>query len=144
MEVDFALLADGVAQRPDGKIDIFGAAIDTVNTAQVPVMHPQLTLVLRFLISRHEAENEHHVDVILMGDDGTEIARASGEMNASTSEQLDTVPAGRKIGIQIVLVFANLVFPAFGPYQFVIHWDGNEARPPIALHVARLPQAPAA
>jgi hypothetical protein len=141
MDVDFALLADGVAQRPDGKIDIFGAAIDNIFASQVPAMHPQLSLVLRFLVSRHEAESPHQIDVILMGADGAELARAHGDTSSPPAEQLDAVPAGRRIAIQAVLVFANVVFPAYGLYHFAIHWDGTEARSPIVLSVAELPQA---
>jgi hypothetical protein len=143
MDVDFALLADGVAQRPDGKLDIFGAAIDIIFAPQTPAMHPQLSLVLRILVTRHEAENPHTIDVILLSADGAEIARARGETTPLTAEQLDAVPAGRRIALQAVLAFANLVFPTHGSYHFAIHWDGTEARPPIALHVSQPPQAAA-
>jgi hypothetical protein len=142
MDVDFALLADGVAQRADGKIDIFGASIDNVMAPQVPAIHPQLSLILRFLVSRHEAERPHEIDVILMSADGAEIARAHGDTSAPPAEQLDAVPAGRRIAIQAVLVFANLVFPAYGLYHFAIHWDGTEARSPIVLSVTEPPEQP--
>jgi hypothetical protein len=47
MDVDFAILADGVAQRPDGKLDLFGAGFDNINATQVPTVHPQFTLALQ-------------------------------------------------------------------------------------------------
>jgi hypothetical protein len=141
MEVDFATLADGVAQRPDGKVDIFGAGIDNINALQVPAQHPSITLVMRFLVTRHEAENPHQLQVILMGADGNELARSTGEV-VIPAEQAENLPAGRSLGVNLVLQFAGLVFPTFGAYQFSILWDGNEARPAIPLVVSEV-QPPA-
>lgn len=138
MDVDFAILADGVAQRPDGKLDVYGAGIDNISAAQVPARHPQLTLAIRFLLSRHEAENDHRLDIILMGADGAEVARATGEVSIP-GDQLENIPAGRPLGIAVVMHFAGLVFPTYGAYQFSILWDGNEARAPLSLTVTELP-----
>lgn len=143
MEVDFAILADGVAQRPDGKVDMFGAGIDNINAAQVPAQHPQITLVIRILLTRHEAENDHQLQIVLMGADGQEIARANGDLSIP-HDQLENAPAGRPIGVSVVLQFAGLVFPAFGAYHFSILWDGNEARPPLRLTVSQNPAPDAA
>src|SRR5438093_172299 len=62
VDFDFAILADGVAQRPDGKLDIFGAGFDTIYAAAVPARHHQIAFALRLFLSRHEAENPHRVD----------------------------------------------------------------------------------
>jgi hypothetical protein len=140
MEVDFAILADGVAQRPDGKLDLFGAAFDNISAAVVPAMHPSLSLAMRIFLSRHEAQNAHVLEVILMSADGVETARARADVNPIPQERLDEAPAGRLIGVGSVLQFANLVFPDFGIYHFAILWDGNEARSPIALALTQLPQ----
>jgi len=141
VEVDFATLADGVAQRPDGKLDIFGAGIDNISAVAVPTQHPQITLVIRFLLSRHEAETQHQLQVILMGDDGAEIARTGGEV-AISPDQVESLQAGRRLGVNVVMQFGGLIFPTFGAYQFSILWDGNEARSALPLSVTHV-QSPA-
>lgn len=142
MDLDYAILADGVSPRPDGKIDIFGAGWDTIFTASVPAMHPQITLAARVLVSTHEAAHAHSLEVILQAADGAELARAAGGIDPLDDEQRGKIPAGRQIGIALVLNFQNLVFAAYGAYQLVIQWDGNEARPPLRLFVERPPRAP--
>jgi hypothetical protein len=137
VDLDYAMLADGVTPRPDGKLDIYGAGWDTIWTADVPTVHARLVLALRLLISRTEAEHPHKLDVIIQTADGTEIGRAGGSLDAMPAEGRQQIPAGRKAGLAMVMNFENLVFPAFGDYQIVIQWDGNEPRPPLRLVVAR-------
>ena len=67
MDLDFALLADGVTRRQDGKLDIYGAGFDTIHSRAVPAQHARLVLVARILVSRHEAEHDHRLDVVLSG-----------------------------------------------------------------------------
>lgn len=137
MEVDFALLTDGVSQRPDGKFDLFGAGFDTIFAPATPARHASLTLAIRILLTRQEAQNPHRIQVFLLHADGAEIARVEGQMTALPAEVVDTLPAGRRIAIVPLLQFNGLVFPTFGPYHIAIHWDGNEARSPIPLFVER-------
>lgn len=139
MDLDYAILADGVSARPDGKLDIYGAAWDTIFAVAVPARHPQLTLAIRVLISQHEAEHPHNLTVILQGADGSELARAQGAVEPVPPEQRAQLPAGRKAGIGVVLNFQNVVFPDYGAYQLVIQWDGNELRDPLRLFVETLP-----
>jgi hypothetical protein len=139
MDFDYAILADGVAQRPDGKLDIFGAGFDTIFAAAVPARHHQMAFAIRLFLTRQEAESPHKVEVILLDADGAVIARVAGETSPPTQEQLDSIPAGRKIQIGAVLQFAGLVFPTYGAYHFAIHWDGTEARPPVVLYLQPLP-----
>ena len=54
-------------------------------------------------------------------------------------EQRQLIAATRRVGISLVLNFEKLVFPAFGDYQIVIQWDGNEIRPPLQLILAQTP-----
>jgi hypothetical protein len=139
MDLDFALLADGVSHRPDGKLDVYGAGFDTILAAGVPARHPRLVLAVRVLLSRHEAERSHDLDVILQAADGMEIARAHGDLAPVEADQRAQIPPGRKLGVGLILAFEDLVFPEYGAYQLVIQWDGNEARPPLQLSVAKLP-----
>jgi hypothetical protein len=139
VEIEYALLADGVAPRPDGKMDIFGAGVDTIWAASAPAQHSQISLVLAVSLARHEAENPHHIDVIVQDADGEEIVRAQGDIPALDAAQLDAMPAGRRLIIRPVLTFGGLTLPHFGMYQFVVMWDGNEARSPILLGVSEMP-----
>jgi hypothetical protein len=136
MELDFAVLADGVTPRPDGKLDIFGAGFDTIHAESVPARHPRLTLAVRILVSRHESEHEHRLDVVLQGADGAELARAHAQVPAMPVEVREQIAPGRKVGVGMVLNFDGVVFPAFGDYQLALQWDGNEPRLPLLLRVA--------
>jgi hypothetical protein len=141
MDLDYAILADGVTARPDGKIDIFGAGWDTIWASNVPAVHPQLTLAARVLLSSHEAAHPHSLEVILQAADGAELARATGEVQPLDGEQRQQIPPGRQVGLALVLNFQNVAFQAYGAYQLVIQWDANEARPPLRLFV-EAPPAP--
>jgi hypothetical protein len=135
MELDFALLADGVAQRPDRKLDIYGAGFDAILAPDVPARHALLALAVRVLLSRHEAEHNHELDVILQTADGAELARAHGELPPIDEAMRAEIPAGRRLGVGLILTFDNLVFPEYGAYQIVLQWDGNEIRSPLQLSV---------
>lgn len=139
MDLDFAMLADGVAPRPDGKLDIYGAGWDTIFAARVPAQHARLVLALRILLSRHEAEHDHRIDVVIQAPDGDDLARANGSFPPLSEEVRDNLAPGQRFGIGTVLNFENVIFPDFGNYQIVIQWDGNEARPPLRLTVAEPP-----
>jgi hypothetical protein len=141
VDLDFAVLADGVTSRPDGKLDIFGAGFDTVWSSAVPARHARLALVVRVLLSRHETEHPHRLDVVIQAADGAELARARGDLEPLPDEARNQIPAGTQFGVGMVLNFDNVVFPAYGNHHVVVKWDGNEARPPLRLSVAPLPSS---
>ncbi len=139
MDLDYAIVADGVSSRPDGKVDIYGAGFDTILAPSAPAAHPRLVVAVRLLLSRHEMEHSHEVVVALQAADGAELARATGQLAPVPPELRDSVRAGRQGAVQLALNFENLVFPAFGFYQLVILWDGSEPRPAIRLQLAETP-----
>jgi hypothetical protein len=141
MNVDFAVLADGAGQRPDGKMDIYGAGVDTLHATAVPVGHPRLAIVMRLLLSTDEIDQPHRLEAVLTAADGTEIARAEGSVPPLSSEQREALDLSRPFGIAVTFSFENLVFPNFGPYAFVIRWDGVEVREPLPLYVVQVVQA---
>lgn len=143
-ELDYLVLADGATQRPDGKIDLYGAGFDNIAAPAVPARHPQLSIVLRILISVHEAESAHRLDLILMSEDGPEIARAQAVFDPIADEAREQVASGDRIGIGAVVNLAGLIFPAYGRYHLAALWDGTELRQPIRLKVSPLPQQPEA
>jgi hypothetical protein len=120
-------------------MDIFGAGFDTIFAIGVPARHPRLVLATRILLSRHEGEHDHRLDVILAGADGAELARAHADVSMMPDDVREGIPAGRQLGLGMVLNFDDVVFPEYGYYQLAIHWDGNEARAPLRLLVAEPP-----
>jgi hypothetical protein len=141
-ELDFVVLADGVTHRPDGKIDIFGAGFDTIWAPNVPVQHAQLAIAVRVLITQHEAESAHALDLILMSEDGPEIARAHADIQPVAEEDRSQLPAGEAVGFGAILNFQGLIFPAYGRYHIAVLWDGNELRGPLRLRLSQLPPTP--
>jgi hypothetical protein len=139
VDLDFAVLADGVVARPDGKLDILGAGFDTIWAPSVPTQHARLVLAVRVLLTRHETEHAHRLDVVIQAADGADLARGEGELQPLPGEARNQIAAGSRFGIGLVLNFENVVFPSYGNHQIVIQWDGNEARPPLRLTVARPP-----
>jgi hypothetical protein len=140
VQLDYAILADAVTARADGKFDVSGAGWDTIHAGAVPATHPRLSLVVRLLISRTEAEHPHTLTVIVQGPDGEEISRAVGTGGALSEEERSRISPTRRASVSLILNFDGLVFPTYGDYQIVIQWDGNEARPPLQLAVAPPPQ----
>jgi hypothetical protein len=138
-ELDYLLLADGATQRPDGKIDIFGAGFDQIYASSVPVRHQQLSIVLRVLITVHEAENNHHLELILMSEDGPEVARASADVNPVPEEVRAQFGPADRVGVGAVLNLAGLIFPTFGRYHLAALWDGTELRQPVRLRLSPMP-----
>lgn len=140
MELDHAILCDVASPRPDGKLDVHGIGWDTIFAPTVPVAHPRMDLVIRFLVSPQEAASPHSVRVTLIDADGRELAQLSADVNAMPEEQRQALPAGRRFGLGMILTLAGTVFPEYGTYSLVITWDGNEARSPLTLFVAPPPQ----
>ncbi len=141
MELDHMVLADVISPRPDGKLDLHGVGWDTVFAASVPATHPRMDVAVRFLLSQQEVETGHTVALALVGEDGQELARLNADVGPVAPEQREQIPAGRKIGIGLVLTLAGVVFPSFGRYHLSVMWDGTEAREPVRLFVAPIPQS---
>jgi hypothetical protein len=138
-ELDYLVMADGIAPRADGKIDIYGAGWDTLFAPAVPTRHPQLAIALRVLISPQEAEHEHRLQLVLMGADA-EIGRADATVQQVPPETRAAVPPGDMIGLGVILNLAGLIFPEYGRYHVAVLWDGNQLREPVRLRVAQPPQ----
>jgi hypothetical protein len=140
VDLDYAVLADGVVGRPDGKLDILGAGFDTIWALAVPAQHARLVLATRALLSREEIADRHTLDVVIRMADGTELARGHAELNPVPEDSRPPIPEGRpQVGAGLVLNFDNIVFPAYGQYQIALLWDGEEVRPPLILTVAPPP-----
>jgi hypothetical protein len=138
--LDHIILADGAVQRPDGKMDIFGAGLDTVYAHTVPALHPQLAVVVRAGLSREELERPQVLDVVVSDPSESEIARAHAELlPLPDSPARAGVSFGDLVPIGVVVAFSNLVFPAYGTYNVAALWNGEPLRPPFQLTVSQTP-----
>lgn len=140
MELDHMVLADVITPRADGKLDLLGVGWDTVYAESVPASHPRMDVSIRFLLSQQEVETAHSVGLVLIGEDGEELAKLNAEVGAFTPEKRSHIEPGRKVGIAMTLKIANVVFPRYGRYHLVLTWDGTEAREPLRLFVAPMPE----
>lgn len=138
MQLDFAIIADGATQRPDGKTDIFGGGFDTLWAPSVPAMHPQLALVIRLLSDPIEASEPHDLKIILRSPDGEEIATAEGTIEPAPAEVTSAEESGR-ISSTLALTFHNLGFETWGPYEFAILVDDVPLRQPLELQLRQAP-----
>lgn len=138
MKLDFAIIADGATQRPDGKTDIFGGGFDTLWAPSVPAMHPQLALVIRLLSDPIEASEPHSLRILLRSPDGDEIANAEGTIEPAPEEITSAEESGQ-ISSTLALTFQNLGFETWGPYEFSILVDDRPLREPLALQLRQAP-----
>jgi len=138
MQLDFAIIADGATQRPDGKTDIFGGGFDTLWAPSVPAVHPQLALVIRLLSVPIEASEPHSLRIVLRSPEGEEIANAEGTIEPAPPEVTSAEESGR-ISSTLALTFQNLTFEAWGPYEFSILVDDRPLREPLELQMREAP-----
>lgn len=133
IELEYALLADGAAPRADGKLDVFGAGVDMIYAADVPTRHPSISLVARLFADAKDLKETHALEIVFSQPDGEEIARAEQEISPVADEAITRHDG--KHGIGIVLQFAGMVFPEYGPYEIELLMDGKALRGPLHLSV---------
>jgi len=123
MKIDYALLADGAVQRPDGKLDIFGAGWEILTAAEFPHMQGSFDAAFRLVIPADQILQSHVVELIVQGPDGEEAARTHTEM-VPQHDELIPEPVEQKLGM--TFNFRGVVFPIPGPYQLVMLVDGEQ------------------
>jgi len=132
MEVDFAFLADG-AEAVNGKVYVVGGAFDTIWAKETPVTYSKLSFVLRFIFDAAEVERKHKLEIILMHEDGENVAKVGGALHIKRDSQLYK---GWRHSFLTVMNFVNLVFPKFGDYSFHIVFNNNTVKA-IPVRVAQ-------
>lgn len=123
MRVAWLLLADGISQRPDGKVDVYGAGVDIILAPQTPAIHPRLSLAGRVLMTAEEADQPHSIDVTVRAPDATVIATAAGRVLPIPETNRPGEDAA--LGIGIAMDFVNLGLPAQGAYTIEMMLDGE-------------------
>src|SRR5690348_14333891 len=106
MDLDFAFLADS-ADVTLGKLYVLGGAFDTIHVPALPASHPVLAVVVRLLLSPHDLDRNHVLEILLLDADGKHIAYATGDLMVPKSSE---APAGWKQAVILPLRFFNVPF----------------------------------
>jgi hypothetical protein len=139
VELRFALLADAAVPAEAGKVNIFGAGIEAIFAASVPVIHSAITLVVMVSLARGEASEPHSFEVRVTAPDGRLILQGGGRADSAEPEQLARLPEDGRVNAPMLLPLANLALPSFGRYEIALTWDGDPVVT-VPLMVARPPE----
>jgi hypothetical protein len=136
-EIDFAFLADAAEALPGQKFHVLGGGVSRITGRGFPLRHPHLAVVVGLLVTAAEVHREHEIQMLLMGPEGGELARATGTMVAHRS------PDGRDALVTFAIDLWNLEFPRPGEYSVRLLVDGSERkRLPLLLAVGEAGPAP--
>jgi uncharacterized protein DUF6941 len=133
--LDFAFLADAAEAEPGRKFYVLGGGIDQIAGPQFPLIHPHMSLVMRFLVHPTELGLQHHLEVRMIDADGGELAKIEGDIQAQGQVQ-----TGRESGVNMVINFANARFERPGDYALEVLMN-NQHMKSLPLRVATAPVA---
>jgi hypothetical protein len=134
MQVKLALLADYANVTGEGKLNILGI-FDRITVQQVPVVHPQMHLILRLEAHSTERNRTHNIEIRLHDPDGETVFEVKGDMFPQGTSVLST-------STNQILTLNNLQLAKTGGYNFVVFVD-NDLKAEIPLGVEQAPAAPA-
>lgn len=120
MKVRFAVLADYSNISREGKINILGV-FDIIHSIEIPAVHKEMQLVMRFEADVSERGQQKEVEVRLINDHGEELLKLGGHLAVPIAEP------GQFLFSNQVLVFRDITFPTPGDYQFDIYIEGKKA-----------------
>jgi hypothetical protein len=123
MQVKLALLADYANVTAEGKLNILGI-FDRINVPELPIVHPQMHLILRLEAHSAERNRAHNVEIRLHDPDGQTIF----EVTVSTNQ---------------ILTLNNLQLTKTGGYNFVVLVN-NDLKSEVLLEVELAAPASAA
>jgi hypothetical protein len=133
-KLDFAFLADAAEAEPGRKFYVLGGGIDNITGAGFPLIHPHMSLVMRWIIHPAELDHPHHLEVRLGDADGKELARIEGDIEASGS----SASPGREASVNMVINMAQMRFETPGDFSIEILMN-NQHQKSLALHVGSPP-----
>ncbi|HSJ10837.1 MAG TPA: hypothetical protein VK928_13015 [Longimicrobiales bacterium] len=126
MQVKLALLADYANVTAEGKLNILGI-FDRISVHEIPAVHPQMHLILRFEAHPAERDRVHNIEIRLYDPDGQTVFEVKG----------DVVPhghIGQTIATNQILTLNNLQLSKPGGYIFVVMVN-NDMKSEIPLGV---------
>ncbi len=128
MQVKLALLADYANVTAEGKLNILGI-FDRIAVQQLPVVHPQMHLILRLEAHTAERNRAHNIEIRLHDPDGQTVFEVKGEMVPHG------VP-GTATATNQILTLNNLQLGKAGGYMFVIFVDNDlKSEIPLAVEI---------
>jgi len=129
--IDFAFLADAAEAEPGRKFYVLGGGIDVIAGPSVPLVHPHLALLMRFLVHPTEVGLPHHLEVHLIDADGHEMAKLDGVLETAGEGQ-----PGRPIAVNVVINMANTRFEQPGDYAVEILMNNQHQKSlPLRIEV---------
>lgn len=138
MDIVFAQIADYANVSREGKLNLMGV-FDAVNANTFPTVHPQMHLVIRFELSRHEKGKTHDVEIQFVDEDGKKLFTISSQVGIPANAAVATTT----IHSDQIIAINGLLLPKAGNYQFVILIDKNHVKNKEVRLIARQIPAPA-
>ncbi|MEO5510630.1 MAG: hypothetical protein ABIS27_08355 [Longimicrobiales bacterium] len=126
MQVKLALLADYANVTAEGKLNILGI-FDRINVHELPVVHPQMHLILRLEAHPAERNRSHNVEIRLHDPDGQTIFEVTGDMVPQGT-------GGQTVSANQILTLNNLHLSKTGGYNFVVLVN-NDLKSEVLLEV---------
>jgi hypothetical protein len=118
LRVDTALLCDWATVR-EGLLHILGGGITRIWRSEFPAPLGAC-LAVRVALHPTEATGQHEIQVLLLGEDGSEVARIDGQFSVSEG---DTAP-GEEVAMAIPMPMPAVGIEKPGAYSFEILIDG--------------------
>lgn len=126
MQVKLALLADYANVTAEGKLNILGI-FDRISVNEIPAVHPQMHLILRFEAHPAERDRVHNIEIRLYDPDGQTVFEVKGDV-------VPHGPVGQTIATNQILTLNNLQLSKPGGYIFVVMVN-NDMKSEVPLGV---------
>ena len=133
MQLDFAFLAQYADYVTDGRMAIFGAGIDGVESSVVPFQAHPMCLVAKFLIAEEDAARSHFYRIEVIGPNGSRKLMLEDQALNTAVE-----PRGRYPGGSNLIVNLNINFMNIGLYNLCLMLDGEDVKQ-LPINVSHIP-----
>lgn len=134
MKLMALLIADGLQSIQDGKINIFGAAVDTMLGDRFPAAVPRLAVYVRIQLAATECDVPHGLRLELLHPDGAILAALAPSQFLAQRRPED---AYRPVYHSLEATFTNIRFPSPGDYGVHVLVDNQElGNVPLYLRAA--------
>ena len=130
MELRYAVLCDFANVTNEGKLNILGV-FDRLFATSFPASHRQLYLINSIETEPEDEGETREIHVQLINADGRVITELRGSMNFGIGKQV----------VNQIHLFQDVQFPAPGPYQFNILFDGRTVKT-LTMELQPLPPQP--
>jgi hypothetical protein len=126
VQVKLAVLADYANVTSDGKLNILGI-FDRISVTGMPVVHPQMHLILRLEAHPAERGRTQNVEIRLHDPDGNTVFEVRGDV-------LPAGPPGQAMATNQILTLNNLQLAKEGGYSFIVLVN-NDLKSEVPLEV---------